>query len=652
MSVKDSLEVQLTNEHLQKLIKINPVKALSELIWNSLDADATKVEITFERNGLGGIEHVIVKDNGHGICLDEIDESFGKLGDSKKLRKLTSPSGRQFHGKLGQGRFSGFVLGESIKWESFVNDGKNSYEFSIEGNINELNKFKITPSKIRTENNTGVVVSIKDLKNEKMDELANKTKLIQDLSTIFAPYLIAYKDIEIIVDNTMINPENYIFEKNEIYISGITKDGIPVDGKLVAVEWKDGNYKNIYLCSDKGVAYLEENSGIKGGVFSHTFYLQSKIIDELWKENQLIFRDMDEQFEVLKIEAEKHIRAKYREKLASEASKEVRLLKKQNIYPYIGEPENEIEKAERQVFDICAYKINQYIPEFNKSNNQSKKFTYRLLKEALESNPSSLGLILKEVLNLPEEQQKELANLLEKTSLTSMINTAKLISNRIAFINGLENILYSGEYHKRLKERSQLHKILLGELWLFGEQYQYGYDDISLKNVLKDHLRILGREKLLEDINFKDIKDLNDIPDIGLWRQYIGATEDSYENLVIELKRPSCIISQEEISQIKRYAYAVEENSYFDKEKTKWKFILIGIRLDKYSRMEISQSDRAPGLISKTDNIEVWVKEWSQIIQEAKGKHKFLKDKLELEVKDNEEGINYLKMKYKEYLPD
>lgn len=233
-----------------------------------------------------------------------------------------------------------------------------------------------------------------------------------------------------------------------------------------------------------------------------------------------------------------------------------------------------------------------------------------------------------------------------------MINTAKLISNRIAFINGLENILYSGEYHKRLKERSQLHKILLGELWLFGEQYQYGYDDISLKNVLKDHLQILGRDKLLEDINFKDIKDLNDIPDIGLWRQYIGATEDSYENLVIELKRPSCIISQDEISQIKRYAYAVEENSYFDKEKTKWKFILIGIRLDKYSKMEISQSDRAPGLISKTDNIEVWVKEWNQIIQEAKGKHKFLKDKLELEVKDNEEGINYLRQKYKEYLPE
>lgn len=652
MGMLDSLEVQVTNEHLQKLLKLKPVKALSELIWNSLDADATEIDIILEKNILGGIDHITIKDNGHGIHFREINDSFGKLGDSKKLGKLTSPLGRQYHGKLGQGRYSGFVLGNSIKWKSYVKEENVFYNFDIEGNISSLNIFNITPHQIIQSKITGVEVSIMDLINDNVDELTNTTRLIKDLSTIFAPYLLAYNNIKISVDGKIINPEDYIQDKKERYLIGITKNENMVEGILIAIEWKDGNYKNTYLCSDQGVAYLEENSGLKGGVFSHTFYLKSSLIDSLWKDNQLIFKDTSEEFILLKAEAEKHMRAIFREKLANEASNEIKKLKQQKIYPYNGEPTNELEKAERQVFDICAYKINQYIPDFSKNDKQSKQFTYRLLKEALESNPNSLGLILKEVLNLPADQQNEMANLLEKTSLSSMINTAKLISDRISFIHGLEQILFRHDYHRKLKERSQLHKILLGELWLFGEQYQYGYDDISLKNVLKEHLQILGREELLEEVELKNIKGLNDIPDIGLWRQFVTSNEDHYENLVIELKRPSCTITSKEISQIEGYAYAVEENSYFDKEKTKWKFILIGIKLDSFAKKKVSQSDRPYGLLTKTDNIEVWVKEWNQIIQEAKGKHKFLKDKLELEVRDNEEGLKYLRSKYKEFLPE
>lgn len=653
MKITDSLEVQVTNEHLQKLINLSPVKALSELIWNSLDADATEVYITFEKNLLGGIGQILVEDNGHGISFNEIEEAFGRLGDSKKLRIITSPLGRQYHGKLGQGRFSGFVLGKNVKWESIFNQQDRYFGFSIDGNINGLNRFNVSTPQTIKQNRSGVKVSISQLFNEKTDQFADPTKLTKDLSTIFAPYLLAYKNINIYIDGIKINPDNYILEKREVYLSGVTENNNNiVEGQLVLIEWKDGNYKNIYYCGDQGVGYLEENSGIKSGIFSHTFYLQSKVIDDLWKENQLVFKDLSEEFEVLRKKAKRHIGALYREKLAKEAAKEIKKIKEQKIYPYDGEPKTEIELAERQVFDICAYKINQYIPDFNRGNKQTRKFTYRLLKESLESNPNSLKTILQEILNLPEDQQNELANLLEKTSLTSMINTTRLITNRISFIYGLEQILYSTDYHKRLKERSQLHKILLGELWIFGEKYQYGYDDISLKNVLKDHLQILGRTELIEEIDSSKIDDLNDIPDIGLWKQCVGTEEDSYENLVIELKRPSCTITQKEISQIERYAYTVEENSYFDKEKTKWKFILIGIKLDKYARRKISQSDREPGLISKTENIEVWVKEWNQIIQETKGKHKFLKDKLELEIKDNEEGLNYLRTKYKEYLPE
>ncbi|MEB9553601.1 hypothetical protein P4J22_30590 [Bacillus cereus] len=48
----------------------------------------------------------------------------------------------------------------------------------------------------------------------------------------------------------------------------------------------------------------------------------------------------------------------------------------------------------------------------------------------------------------------------------------------------------------------------------------------------------------------------------------------------------------------------------------------------------------------------MWVKECGQIIQDAKGKYHHLKNKLELEVKDNKEGLEYLQEKYKVYLPN
>ncbi len=46
----DTLEVQVTNEHLQKLMSISPLKALAELIWNALDTDATDISVTFKKS--------------------------------------------------------------------------------------------------------------------------------------------------------------------------------------------------------------------------------------------------------------------------------------------------------------------------------------------------------------------------------------------------------------------------------------------------------------------------------------------------------------------------------------------------------------------------------------------------------------------------
>lgn len=82
-----SISVEITQEHFERSIKGSPREAIKELIWNACDADAQSIEVTFGYTGLPGAETVsdiYVKDDGHGIPVDCIEEYFGKYGLSRK----------------------------------------------------------------------------------------------------------------------------------------------------------------------------------------------------------------------------------------------------------------------------------------------------------------------------------------------------------------------------------------------------------------------------------------------------------------------------------------------------------------------------------------------------------------------------------------
>ena len=62
----------------------DPLRALSEFVWNALDADASKVEIQLERNDLGGLAAIRIVDDGTGISAQHAEVDFGNLGASWK----------------------------------------------------------------------------------------------------------------------------------------------------------------------------------------------------------------------------------------------------------------------------------------------------------------------------------------------------------------------------------------------------------------------------------------------------------------------------------------------------------------------------------------------------------------------------------------
>jgi hypothetical protein len=63
-----TVEVTVERDHLERLATSrSPVLALAELLWNSLDADATEVLLSFEHNELGGIERICVSERTRNI---------------------------------------------------------------------------------------------------------------------------------------------------------------------------------------------------------------------------------------------------------------------------------------------------------------------------------------------------------------------------------------------------------------------------------------------------------------------------------------------------------------------------------------------------------------------------------------------------------
>jgi hypothetical protein len=55
------VSVSVQDDYLERMSKTRPINAVAELVWNSLDADADKIEVKLFENEMGGLEKLIVR---------------------------------------------------------------------------------------------------------------------------------------------------------------------------------------------------------------------------------------------------------------------------------------------------------------------------------------------------------------------------------------------------------------------------------------------------------------------------------------------------------------------------------------------------------------------------------------------------------------
>ena len=647
-----TVEVKPQADFWQRMCRTRPLRALSELVWNSLDADAGDISVRFEKNPLGGIQRISVVDTGCGIPSNGQTHEFSSLGGSWKARQnRTRKEKRLLHGKNGEGRFRAFALGERVKWETVAEINGKLVSHEVFGSTLQPGRFEIEDAVELSKGHTGTTVTIENLTPE-IDSALLAPSFRDDFARIFAPYLNKYRSIKLTVDSQSINTDNLIACSVEYRLGPFRlTDGSEVSATLEIIEWKSISGRALYLCDEGGFALAERAPEIRAPGFHFGAYLRSKYFQDL-DEGNLVDLDIGEGITVLLGHARIKLAEYFRKREREIAASLIQRWKEEAVYPYKEEPKTPTQKNAQRVFNMCAYTIHTYISGFEDQDRTAKALSFRLLREAIEGSPSEVARILNEVLKLPKKKQEELSYLLERTKLSDIIDMAKEIDSRINVCVGLRGMVCSDDLRDSVKEREHIHKIVERNPWLFGETYALAQSEAGLTKVLRAHLRKLHRDERMLVPVLRSGGRAGRV-DLMLAKRVKRSGRDDDQHLIVELKRANKILGAADLQQLLSYANAVMRDSRFDKTAVQWHFWLVGVSLDEDIEEQSNSADREAGCVHifKNGRGSVWVKTWGQLLHDCLSRLEFVRSRLNLEATEDD-AIEFLEKLYPEYVPE
>jgi hypothetical protein len=641
------VHLEAASDHVEGLARVHdPVGAVKEVIWNALDADAMAVTVDFELEGLDVIQKVVVTDDGLGVTPEGAVAAFERIGGSwKKSVRRTPGLGRRMHGNAGQGRLRGFALGEHIRWTSVADgiDGRTRSQISAVGSAK--NDFTISDP-VSTREPTGTVFEAWGRQGPKLDQLRSDAALGR-IRAEFATYLTVYSGIEIIYDGQLVDPQSAIHRDETYTITFKGSDDQEEPATLRIVEWTMKTPRELHLCDADGMTVDITSAGIQAPNFEFTAYA-------MWKDmpqhvgQYLLDEGVDTVLGRFIEAAKSRLREHFKERASEQRYEVIEKWKAAGSYPYAEEPQSETERIERDTFDIVATTVHRHMPK----PVRQQKVTLALIREAVKHQPDNVHQILDEVFRLSADDKADLDRLLNRTTLSSMIRASSNVADRLDFLAALSHMVFDPETRKVVKERSELHKILANEVWIFGDHYSLLVSDQSLDSVLDRHLSAMGRESRAPDPVTRPDGSVG-IVDLMLSRAR-RERKDRRQHLIVELKAPRVIVGTKELDQIKSYAQAVAFDPQFTDMRTEWDFWLITTKMAPVVRMEARQKGKEPGLVLDYDEdsiaIRVWLKTWSEIMEECRDRLHYFREHLQHDP-TVEHAMEYLNRKHAAFTP-
>ena len=250
-------------------------------------------------------------------------------------------------------------------------------------------------------------------------------------------------------------------------------------------------------------------------------------------------------------------------------------------------------------------------------------------------------------MNLPADVRDELADLLSRSPLPSIIRAANEVTRRIDLLVGLRRLLYASDESRAMREVDQLHPLVRDNVWLFGDHWHLTRSETSLTNVLR---AVLPETALLEDdfAGGQVLRSDGSTGRVDLLLHRDLSTSAGFRRLVVELKRPSTVLRAEHLTQVKSYAAALARHEGVSAER--WEFWLVGTSTHDEIEGDMEQDDRARGHIIRSRQYDVRVAQWSDLVDERLHGLNFIREQLDYDV-NQDDALSRMRERYGALLP-
>ena len=663
-----SIHVKITDEALQKHASCDVFDALGQVIFNAIDSSAKKVEIFFEyeEKGLDSegfstkeISCIRVKDDGCGIPFNSVNVFFSQYNKSWKKDKAR-PDGRPYQGKLGIGRFKYFSLGHSIQWNTcYKKESEGLYDYLISCSFSNPKIFPVQAEKPSGNISTGTEVIIKEISSGVTQKITadNFSFYIAELVGL---YIKSNPHFQLFIDGNLLNPDDFIDEERTGNFV-VTLEDIDYIFKYNFIVWKAD-----YVFKTHKHTFLFDESKNYKGIFAsgvnaadtlpfHTVFLISNFFED-YDDFSTRFKNVDGTIK----RAYRELLLQFLYDMRKKRSKErFKIFSKASYYPFSSSPKDEIEAAERNLFDLCAFSILEHENKVLDSKNSSLILLFKLLRRFIEKD-SDVAANLSEILSLSSEDSEKLRVICESTPLPALIKHYNEIVRREAFLDVLDTLVHEDFYKAHLRERTQLHKIIERETWIFGDKFDYNLktSDQGMINVLR---KTLPQQELSDDeineiiknleTNANDAKSyLKKIPDLYMSKSFFTTQSKQTLNLVVELKAPLVPIGPSMHKQAMDIYNAISRASGVDiSSQNKWEYWLVSADIsdDMKNYYQGNSSDQLLYDFQQ-GNYRIYCRTWRQIIGD--GRAKLSEQRRGLEVKIKAEQKRNLLDSYLKYI--
>lgn len=632
--------VEITSNGIRKILnKYTPERAISEYVWNGFDAKATIVKINFEFDNkeFDTIKEVRVCDNGIGICHEELASKFKQFYESQK--NITNDSSADLtRGKNGYGRFTFHKFARFAKWETLYQKGNDIMTYDINISNDNLKDYTSTVPAKSQKKGTGTCVVFNEIAPVISTSFVEKN-LIPYLKAEFAWFLELKEEYKIFINDVELDYSSIIeaVENFTIAAKGQNNQETSFDCKYIQWNTKmNDEYSRFYFLNNdlelKNTSTTLLNK--KGDSFWHSIIIVNDFFNEIncdsedenTTQTKLFDNAADRKlFKDLVAKLNDFLKGKRRPFLRQQAVALVNKYEEEKVFPTFSD--NEWDKVRKQGLEDFIKELYEVEPAvFMKLNKEQKRVFLELLNLVMDSGErNSLFKILDAVVELDSNDRKEFAKILETTRLKQVISTIKLISDRLLTLENLKQLVFNHEL--KANEINHLQSFIEKHYWVFGEEYRLVCaEEVKFEQALKKYIYIL---RGVDEATY--VAHPDKYKEMDLFLAGTDFRDGKPHNVVVEIKNPTTIkqLKPLQLTQLETYMDVILKQDCFNDANEYWTFMLIGQDYDDIVGRRVI--NKYTGLILTGDNYSLYVKKWSEIINEVDRRLKYLLEKLKIE---------------------